>query len=84
MPTVLHPLGVRIQLDVPWGMDTLEMVQFQFCLWNIKSLVLSLSTHYSSSGNLHLNIIGETHSEELLNLIEPYVFDWTGMYTVTI
>ena len=30
------------------------------------------------AGNLHLNLVGETHSTELLNLIEPFVFDWTG------
>ncbi len=33
-----------------------------------------------SVGNLHLNVIGETHSEELLGLIEPFLYDWTGMY----
>ena len=32
----------------------------------------------SSLGNLHLNVVGDTHSTELLNLIEPFVFDWTG------
>ena len=30
-------------------------------------------------GNLHLNISGETHSKELLNMIEPFVFEWTGL-----
>ena len=30
-------------------------------------------------GNLHLNIIGSAHSAELLSLIEPYVFERTGI-----
>lgn len=29
-------------------------------------------------GNLHLNVVGEAHSKELLQLIEPFVYDWTG------
>lgn len=36
-------------------------------------------------GNLHLNAVGETHSNELLQLIEPYVFEWTGIiYIITL
>ena len=39
-----------------------------------------LSVYFLSHclGNLHLNIVGDSHSTELLNLIEPFVFDWTG------
>ena len=29
-------------------------------------------------GNLHLNVVGKAHSTELLQLIEPFVYDWTG------
>lgn len=29
-------------------------------------------------GNLHLNITTPEHSDEVLNAIEPYVFEWTG------
>lgn len=29
-------------------------------------------------GNLHLNVVGEAYSTELLQLIEPFVYDWTG------
>ena len=29
-------------------------------------------------GNLHFEIIADSHSTDLLNLIEPFVFDWTG------
>eukprot|EP00731_Ephydatia_muelleri_P020576 Em0013g303a len=31
-------------------------------------------------GNLHLNIVGETHSKKLLHLIEPFVFEWTARH----
>ena len=31
-------------------------------------------------GNLHLNIVGKAHSSGLLQLIEPFVYDWTGEY----
>ena len=31
-------------------------------------------------GNLHLNVVGEGHSTELLGLLEPFVFDWTGIH----
>ena len=31
-------------------------------------------------GNLHLNVVGNSHSTKLLNLIEPFVYDWTGEY----
>ena len=34
---------------------------------------------FSYVGNLHLNVVGDCHSLELLNLIEPFLFDWTGM-----
>lgn len=29
-------------------------------------------------GNLHLNVVGSTHSTHLLSHIEPYVFERTG------
>lgn len=35
------------------------------------------STLYT--GNLHLNITTPDHSDEVLNEIEPYVFEWTGL-----
>ena len=32
-----------------------------------------------NTGNLHLNIMTPDHSDEVLNEIEPYVFEWTGL-----
>ena len=29
-------------------------------------------------GNLHLNVLGSTHSAQLLSIIEPYVYERTG------
>ena len=29
-------------------------------------------------GNLHLNVVEESHSTQVLDLLEPFVFDWTG------
>lgn len=31
-------------------------------------------------GNLHLNVVGSTHSTELLALIEPYIYERTGRW----
>ncbi|XP_064382406.1 D-2-hydroxyglutarate dehydrogenase, mitochondrial-like [Halichondria panicea] len=31
-------------------------------------------------GNLHFEIIADSHSTDLLNLIEPFVFDWTASH----
>ena len=31
-------------------------------------------------GNLHLNVIGPSHSTKLLGLIEPYIFERTGVF----
>jgi FAD/FMN-containing dehydrogenase len=31
-------------------------------------------------GNLHLNIVGETHSKEILQLLEPFIFEWTAKH----
>ena len=28
--------------------------------------------------NLHVTIVSDTHSQELMELIEPFIFDWTG------
>lgn len=35
-------------------------------------------------GNLHLNITTPEHSDEVLNAIEPYVFEWTAKYNGSI
>ena len=45
------------------------------------SVSVSAGTVYTvpiSPGNLHLNVVGEGHSTELRDLLEPFVFDWTG------
>jgi FAD/FMN-containing dehydrogenase len=34
----------------------------------------------SVQGNLHLNVVGETHSHELKECIEPFIFDWTARH----
>ena len=43
---------------------------FIVCEWSVVCLL----------GNLHLNVVGEGHSTELLGLLEPFVFDWTGIH----
>lgn len=35
-------------------------------------------------GNLHLNITSPKHRDEVLNAIEPYVFEWTAKYNGSI
>ena len=35
------------------------------------------------SGNLHMNVVTQTHSHQLHELLEPFVFDWTGQVTMT-
>jgi FAD/FMN-containing dehydrogenase len=31
-------------------------------------------------GNLHLNVVEESHSTQVLDLLEPFVFDWTARH----
>lgn len=33
-------------------------------------------------GNLHLNVVAREYSPKLLQLIEPFVYDWTGKHHV--
>lgn len=43
--------------------------------------VLALCTvgyGHLGDGNLHLNVVGSTHSTHLLSHIEPYLFERTG------
>lgn len=35
-------------------------------------------------GNLHLNVVGSSHSAQLLSLIEPYIFERTGTFINTL
>ena len=39
---------------------------------------LTIGYGHVGDSNLHVNISSETHSQELLSLIEPFIFDWTG------
>lgn len=38
----------------------------------------TLGYGHLGDGNLHLNVVADSHSAELLSLIEPYVFERTG------
>jgi FAD/FMN-containing dehydrogenase len=33
-------------------------------------------------GNLHLNVAAEKFTSEATALIEPYIFEWTGKYSI--
>ncbi|KAK3739848.1 hypothetical protein QZH41_009093 [Actinostola sp. cb2023] len=35
-------------------------------------------------GNLHFNVTSKEHSEEVINAIEPYVYEWTARYNGSI
>lgn len=45
--------------------------------------LLSMLIPMSSTllGNLHLNFTTPEHSEDVLSAIEPYVFEWTGLFS---
>lgn len=45
--------------------------------------LLSMLIPMSSTllGNLHLNFTTPEHSEDVLSTIEPYVFEWTGLFS---
>lgn len=36
--------------------------------------------HVLGDGNLHLNISSPTYNPDLLNLIEPFVYDWVSRH----
>lgn len=42
------------------------------------SALCTVGYGHLGDGNLHLNVVGSTHSTHLLSLIEPYVFERTG------
>ena len=43
------------------------------------SALCTVGYGHLGDGNLHLNVISPSHSTELLGLIEPYIFERTGM-----
>jgi D-2-hydroxyglutarate dehydrogenase len=45
------------------------------------SALCTVGYGHLGDGNLHLNVVGSSHSSELLSLIEPYVYERTGTYT---
>ncbi|XP_065903226.1 D-2-hydroxyglutarate dehydrogenase, mitochondrial-like [Dysidea avara] len=47
----------------------------------VKHLALcTMGYGHIGDGNLHLNVVGDSHSLELLGLIEPFLFDWTAKH----
>lgn len=53
--------------------EMVGMIQYPQLAWQ-QWLVTFVSKFL---GNLHLNVVGESHSPELLSLIEPYIYQWT-------
>ncbi len=45
------------------------------------SALCTVGYGHLGDGNLHLNVIGTSHSTQLLSLIEPYVYERTGKPT---
>ena len=60
---------------VLWDMGILEMVSVCVC-------VCACNFHrvLTNPGNLHLNVVEEGHTTKILELLEPFVFDWTGQH----
>ena len=72
--------GVTYKYDVSLPMAVmydLVMETRQRCVSMAKCTV---GYGHIGDGNLHLNIVGETHSKQLLQLIEPFVFEWTARH----
>lgn len=44
-----------------------------------KEALCTVGYGHIGDGNLHLNVVGREHSPRLLQLIEPFVYDWTGI-----
>ena len=43
-----------------------------------KKALCTVGYGHIGDGNLHLNVVGKERSTKLLQLIEPFVYDWTG------
>jgi D-2-hydroxyglutarate dehydrogenase len=43
-----------------------------------KEALCTVGYGHIGDGNLHLNVVGREHSPRLLQLIEPFIYDWTG------
>lgn len=72
--------GVTYKYDVSLPMSVMyNLVEEtrQRCLPLAKC---TLGYGHIGDGNLHLNVVGETHSKQLLQLIEPFVFEWTARH----
>lgn len=65
-----------ISLPLEYLYDLVEIMQHR-----LKGVAkYAIGYGHVGDGNLHLNIVGETHSNELLNEIEPFVFEWTAQH----
>lgn len=47
-------------------------------LWNIFCLIVTIQK-IVVSGNLHLNVVMPTYDKEFLKILEPVIFEYTGM-----
>ena len=66
------------QYDVSLPLDNyFELVEVLKQRLSGKSQVVHGFGHIGDS-NLHVTIVSDTHSQELMELIEPFIFDWTG------
>ena len=48
------------------------------CINMYNALMCVVHVLFMCVGNLHFNAVGGSHSKELLGLIEPFIFEWTG------
>jgi FAD/FMN-containing dehydrogenase len=72
--------GYSYFYDVSLPLDNyFELVEVLKQRLSGKSQVVHGFGHIGDS-NLHVTIVSDTHSQELMELIEPFIFDWTAKH----
>ncbi|XP_003384734.1 PREDICTED: D-2-hydroxyglutarate dehydrogenase, mitochondrial-like [Amphimedon queenslandica] len=70
--------GVTYKYDVSLPLKCMyELVDIMRERLKDKALCV-LGYGHIGDGNLHFNAVGGSHSKELLDLIEPFIFEWTA------
>lgn len=84
---LLHVIKARcvhlIQYDLSLPVDKLYQLVEEVGSRCQHEALCTVGYGHLGDGNLHLNVVGKSHSTKLLQLIEPFVYDWTGKFNAS-
>jgi D-2-hydroxyglutarate dehydrogenase len=72
--------GVTYKYDISLPLDVLYDLVLDVRERCAHLALCTVGYGHIGDGNLHLNVVGETHSHELKECIEPFIFDWTARH----